>query len=626
MMNASAIANRFLSNKYIAYFFAFAGALWYFVQSVTFAHHLPTIVDEGNYLVKGLLFVSGRYTPFQANGPWTNQMPFSYLIPGFVETIFGAGLRTGRYFSIVLGLLMLLGLWILGRRLGNLWWAAGMVWIIAINPAYSRVYSLAVSQVLTACIFTWVLLLVLEFPNRPWRFILAGGLAGLLVVTRLNMTPVLPFLVLFIFWQFGWKSGLLSLASGFIVIMIGHAFFWPDILQTWANWIPEKISPFLDPWRLIDTGRPIWNPTISLGNRIDSLVDGIQANFIPMLGLFSLGVLVLQPSRWNNKFYYRSAVFLTSLTVFLVVLHGWASLVNNYCVYCFAGYLMFFSPIILLLLILITKSWQPGPSKGYTIFISIFALVLCTLIGFGAAREFGKDLARIPIPMIFTGSFRSGTIPLWGILENGLGVPEKTSRWLVLTFIGCLVGFLILFSIILITRKKTPRNISPLTYFGLAVPGVLLVLGFFLSPTRILMASDQAISCEKDVLQDVEAAGNSLTTIIHENSLVYWLGGESAVPLLYIPNSSIFPAQINDGYTYRKEGNPAALSKFGFWNKELSDEWRDQADFIIILEDNYDQGWKEYLETENFIEYPRSPSINPCLENQRLRIFQRSSE
>ena len=110
----------------------------YIVQAFIYAHTQFSVLDEGAYLVKGYLFATGQYTPFQDYGPWTNHMPLSFLIPGWVQAIFEPGLRTGRYFSIFLGIVLLLGLWWVTRRLGGRWWAAGAVWAIALNPALDK--------------------------------------------------------------------------------------------------------------------------------------------------------------------------------------------------------------------------------------------------------------------------------------------------------------------------------------------------------------------------------------------------------------------------------------------------------------------------------------------------------
>ncbi len=67
------------------------GILLFSIHLVINAHFQVPVLDEGLYLYKGLLFVSGRYQPFQDYGPLTNQMPFAFLIPG----VRAVSLRTG---------------------------------------------------------------------------------------------------------------------------------------------------------------------------------------------------------------------------------------------------------------------------------------------------------------------------------------------------------------------------------------------------------------------------------------------------------------------------------------------------------------------------------------------------
>ena len=51
------------------------------------------VLDEGLYFEKGYLFAQGKYEPFEDYGPLTNHMPLSFMIPGWAQNIFGAGLR-----------------------------------------------------------------------------------------------------------------------------------------------------------------------------------------------------------------------------------------------------------------------------------------------------------------------------------------------------------------------------------------------------------------------------------------------------------------------------------------------------------------------------------------------------
>jgi hypothetical protein len=264
----ASLIKRIASIPWIAELIALLGGLVYLIQAIKFAAMQVSILDEGAYLYKGYLFATGQYTPFQDYGPWGNHMPFSFLIPGYVQTVFGPGLRTGRYFSIALALLMLLGLWILSRRLGDRWWAACAIWAVALNPMFSRIYSSAYSQVLIACLLIWVMVLVLNERMILWQICLGTTLAGISILTRLNTVVVLPLLIGYIFWQHGKRTGFLAAATGIFTIIIGHALFWPGILRLWASWLPSSLTPFLDAWRRIETGNAFWEPEPSFDQRI----------------------------------------------------------------------------------------------------------------------------------------------------------------------------------------------------------------------------------------------------------------------------------------------------------------------------------------------------------------------
>ena len=85
-----------------------------------------------------------------------------------------------------------------------------------------------------------------------------------------------------------------------------------------------------------------------------------------------------------------------------------------------------------------------------------------------------------------------------------------------------------------------------------------------------------------------------LRGIIPQGSVVYWDGGLSAAPLLYLPGVKIFPAQINSAYSFLSNGDTAELFRFGFWNEEMAAEWKATANFFIIEDKRYDS-WKEYF-------------------------------
>ncbi len=289
---------------------------------------------------------------------------------------------------------------------------------------------------------------------------------------------------------------------------------------------------------------------------------------------------------------------------------------------------MFFSPLIVLLLVLVSVGWEPGNSRpwkfqAFAAYTGFLVIVLSTLAGLGASQEIGADLADIHIPLVLTGTFRSGTIPIWGILENGLGIAITTTRWILPTLLGFIAGLSIVLVGALIIRFDRKKSLDFRYHFSPIVLGTLIILGVLFSPSRMLSALDQGERCDQDVLASIEDSGNHLDQLLPANSLIYWNGGPSAVPLLYILDTHFFPAQLNDVYTFRQGGDPDILEKYGLWNAALSERWVDEADSVIFRENTFSPKWKLWLDENGFTEMPRSPSTNPCAPNHRLRIFMR---
>ncbi|MGE5251689.1 MAG: glycosyltransferase family 39 protein, partial [Bacteroidota bacterium] len=264
---------------------ALLGLCVYAAQAVWFAHTSISSLDEGAYLYKGYLFASGEYHPFEPYGPQTNKAPLAFLIPGLVERLFGAGLRTGRYLAVLFGILSLAAAWIAARRLGGMWLAAAAVWAFAFNPAMIKIYSEGVTQSEILFVLALILVLVLGEDRPPWQLVLAGLLAGALIMIRQNMVIVLPILALYIWWQHGGKAALYAAAAGAAVLLLFHALYWPYILQLWTPWMPERVQALFARYGLLLSGTPVWDPSIDLSGRLLSFFQGVRFNFIAMAGL-----------------------------------------------------------------------------------------------------------------------------------------------------------------------------------------------------------------------------------------------------------------------------------------------------------------------------------------------------
>ena len=623
------------------------GGLIFLAQSFAAAHTQSSVLDEGLYLVKGLLFANGTYTPFQDFGPWTNHMPLSFLIPGWVQVLLGPGLRTGRYFAVFLSILTLIGLWTLVRRVSrptgtggarqqgdpSTWWGALAVWAVALNPALIKIYSVQASQGLIACLLIWSLVLVIG-PGRPrWQLVCGAALAGAIPLTRINMLPVLPFILGYVFWEHGKRRGSESLAAGLGVFLLLHALYWPGILRMWAPWLPAEFTPFLDSFRRAPGISPSWSPSVSPLSRLMSALQGFRFHFIALTGVF--GTLIFWPkqSGWRNQPKWRSVASLTGLFLVLLLAHAWAALGQNYCVFCFPVYLSFFSLIGLIIVAASVPYW--GSEKFSNRWVLISLVLMAAAVGFGSFDTLGAALIQQPavLKLLRIGVPRttgSGTIPLWGLIENTTGldyvaIVRETQYWGrigISTLIGSLAGIGLVWG-----AYRLPGDPKLL---GARAVIVFLAAGLILSPSAALGGAYRTYDCSGDVITAYETAGADLKTKIKPEDQVYWSTGKSPAILLYLPGIGIYPSQLNGVYSFKIGGEPEALERFGHWNQALAERWALEADVILIDgegEKNNSLDWlMSIINSSDFRNQGKTNPVHPCNRDSQITVFVRESD
>jgi hypothetical protein len=565
----------------IAVTLAVAGMMVYLAFSIQFAKTQRSTIDEGLFLYKGYLFANGTYRPFQDYGVRTQYGPLSYLVPGAIQMWFGPGLRTGRIFAIITGFLALVGLWAAANRLAGSWWALAVAWAAALNTAVIRFYSFGLSQGLVACLLMWMLFFVLGRNRSTWQTCLSAIIAGLILLTRQNMAPVLPILLVFIFWQYGRKQGFISLLGGAITVIMGHVVFWPGILSMWTPWLPASLTPFLNAWRLPAGVSPALNFQPNWSARLYSMVEGLRFHFVSLAGPL-LG-LVLWPGRkaWKSEQLFRSGVFLATLFYTLFVLHTWAGLGfsqgNNSNAFTFNPYLAFFSYLGLLLTIAIFSNIQRHYSAVRQVIVCVLILIFSTGIGYQA------DLYIPRVKSFFTtGKILPGYVPLWEFFSDKFGIPPELSRWLIPLLTGFLGGLLVLLIGYGLWSFLKRRMAIPLHSLGTISAAVFILTGIVLSPSTVLGGGFNQWACSENVIETYEQAGRYLAEQIPAGSTVYWRGGNAVAVLLYTPGIIIHPAQLDWEWNHWIGGNPDILARLGYWNDEMASQWLINSDFVLI--------------------------------------------
>ncbi len=615
----------------IAFALALMGAAITLTASINFARTQRATIDEGLYLYKGYLFAKDVYHPYQDFGPRTEYSPLSYLIPGYIQLWFGPGLRTGRIFAIMLGMGALIGLWATARELAGAWWAAVAVWAVTLNPAIIQFYSFGISQGLVTCLLMWMLFFAMGKNGSTWQAPLSAVLAALILLSRQNMAPVLPILLVYIFWQFGRKTGLFSVLASLAVVLAGQVGFWPGILVVWAPWLPASLTPFLNAWRLPEGITPVLDFQPGWVTRLYSVLEGLRYHFIAVAG--SIISLVLWPARkdWKNEKLFRFSVFLGVLFFILLGLHVWAGLglngINFGNAYTVNPYLAFFSYLGLILTVAVFSNFQSHLSAARQAILSVLVLVISGSVGYGSFLSTSDFLIHLRIPRISsfirTGKILPG-VPIWDYLATQRGIPYNTSRWLIPLASGLLCGMLILLIGWMLRAFLKRKRVLRSTSFGAIVAVVFMLAGLLLSPSAALGGGFTQWECSMNVIQTYEQTGQYLANTLSPGERVYWDGGNAVAILLYIPDISIFPQQLDDQWNYFQGGDNESLARLGLWNEALARQWRDEANVFMIQQADF-PSWQTYLDGPGFTELPAPKAALNCEPDTYLRVFIRQT-
>jgi len=610
-------------NPYLYLFLLVLVAATYLTLAFTYAHRLPSRVDEGSFLIKGYYFISGRYQPFEAYGPWTNNMPLAYLIPGIPQVLLGPGLRTGRYFAIFLSILTLAGLWLIIHRMRGKWWALAGVFALAINPSLIQTSVQGLSQGIVACLLTWMLVCLLEEQPKQWQIALGSLLSAATVLTRQNMVFLLPFIWLFALWLHGKKAALLTLVCTLIPLVLVHAFYFPEIMTLWFSWMPSWVKHLFDMGLVAGGGVQTWKPDVDFLMRITSFFTAMRYHFLMLAGVWLCMMLLPKKNAWQSQFERKSALTLILVFLILFLMHAWASLAKNYCVYCFPTYITFFYPIGMILAILGISNFFESKQKIPVLLTILFTMIVIPGLFFGSIENIGASLLSLPVPRFKEGSIQPGTAELWVPFSNYFNIPYGDLLFIIPPVIGGLISvglIIVVWLILLFSQKRQKQDFNRLVF------GFILVMGMVLTPSGLLGQTPSENTCGGDVIAAYEKVGSELQDLIPSGESLYWAAGSVVTPLLYIPDAGIHPPQLNGIYSYRRGGNRDLLERAGYFNEESVLDWRSTDSFIINSNRNMVAVWQEILNPEEFDEYHHTSPLDPCEPASYLRIFKRKND
>jgi hypothetical protein len=598
-----------------------AALIVFFVQAFYTAHFFDVTMDEGTYPLKGLLFLRGDYQPFQDYGLWTNKMPLSFVIPGIAQYLFEPGLRTGRYFSIFLSGLLLLGFWMVINRNLDKNWAAVALGLMALNSGFVFFYMQAISQVVTALLCIWSLYFLLGEGRRYWEILIGTVLAVMVVFTRQNMLPVLPLTVLFIFWQHGKKAGFFALGISSMLFIGLHLYFWPNIMIVWLGWIPGSIKKLFNLTQFFsDAGRSYPKAEFSFFSRFFVFWQGYRVFFALQAGSILAVLFWPRKSDWQKAAHFKAAIFCGINSLILYMAHLWASLIHADCLYCFPGYIAFFSPYSIAFVVLVLAS-ATKENSNFLKWLGVCIMVVSSAgLGFSAYRELNW-VTNIPVSRIRNLQILPGTIEIWRLLSNKYGWSYAFLERLLpaLFSLAAVICLILVYWVISRWIEKRRGAFPAYWYAGL----FLLVAGNILLSMPYPGGAKKELKCSKDVIASHEAVGDFIQSVIPTGSLIYWESDITPIPLLSIPEVRVFPGQLNHSYSKVIGGDPDRVAKLGYWNDELAYQWAQEANYLLIADSLVGELTQKGIISPGHKEIGVSPIVSSCRDRSQIHIYQK---
>jgi hypothetical protein len=424
-------------------------------------------------------------------------------------------------------------------------------------------------------------------------------------MTRINTLPILVLMVVYTFWQHGWRKGLSTAFGGLLVGTVILALFWPGVLKFISTWIPEGwlafVDPFRSPWSqqhvppefsyfpLLDW---LGNPDATQWYGVKAFAGAINYNLIPFMVVAA--TLFFWPRRQSWVSYQHRRLSVTLLITWLVMagMHIWVALSGRSChFFCLAGYFTFFNFIALLLLPASYSSWRRYPN-GWRNILAIgvlFGFVYQTLLtaGYRQTWLFSKwyKFMHTEIPR-----FSDGKI-LWeergillSLIEHITKLDYKFLVEVLPQYLYWILLIILVFGIVpLIHRSKWRHVRGPVSAAWLTYV-VFLGAAILLGPTPIFTPETNVVSCEDSVIESHEEVGAQLAELIEPGSLVYQ-DLTSNMLFLYLPEIEIFPPQLNIGFNYVPDSTPSEsdeIYRFSYWDYYLKQDWLDQANILLI--------------------------------------------
>ncbi len=595
----------------------------YVYLSFYYAHHLDITMDEGTYLLKGRLFLEGKYKPFEIDGLLTNKPPFSFWLVGLSQIIL-VGLRSGRYFSILLSSGIFIGLWLTSNKYLNIRVALFNSILLTINQAIIIYYSRAMTEVVTAFLIIWAIYFILGSGHGKFELCIGLILSSITALTRQNLLPFFIISIFYVLWENGIKKSALPILLCLLLFIGINVFYWPSIyVYIWRPFIPQNIKMLIDNLYNIDfdsdMGIAFLNRQYGIIQELQVLFQTLRYYLIPIFTSVLLILLVDWKKLLGGKECKR-IIFLLANFLLLVIIHVIAPIVNNVYLYSMPAYPTFFLPMGYLILPLCYKYLRE--KNNNLILIILIFLIIIVFSGYGLSlyRTISEPLMKINFPRIKGLTFQGGNIELWKLLSNKFNLDYFQLEYIITAGGGFFFGVTFIIITLVVWRLFLIKRVHATNALFLQ----LILFYLIFSPTKYIAGNSSINLCSNgDVIKNHEIVAKELQDVIPNDSLVYFETNESSIPLIYLTNIKFYPNLLNQKFYFRIGGDDDYLEKYGYWNENLAIKWISNADYIVLGEDeaNY---WEPKFNEEFIVKFDKlfiTDNLIPCRDRTYLHVY-----
>ena len=595
----------------------------YIYLSFYYAHHLDITMDEGLYLLKGRLFLEGKYKPFEANGLLTNKPPFSFWLLGLSQ-ILSVGLRSGRYFSILLSCGIFIGIWFTSYKYLNIKSALLNSILLTINQAIIAYYSRAMTEVVTAFLVIWSIYFILGAEHKKFELCIGLLLSAIVALTRQNLLPFFIFSIFYVLWENNFKKSILPILISILFFIGINIYYWPSIyIYIWMPLVPQNIQVVINDLFNIhisgDIGTAYLDREYGLIQELQVLFQTIRYYLIPIFTSFFVIFLI----DWENvkkSRDYKKILFLLIVFLFLVAIHIIAPMINNVYLYSMPAYPTFFLPMGFLILPFGYKYLKKKNECFVTILLVILIIIIFSGAGLSLYREISEPLMQIKVPRINGFAFQEGNIELWKLLSNKFNLDYFQLEYIITTGTGFIFGILF----IIISTFIWKVFLKDKMHFTNALIFQLILFYVIFSPTKFIAGNSSINLCKNgDVIKSHENVAMELQDVIPDDSMVYFETSDSSIPLLYLTKVNFYPNLLNQKFYYRIGGDEEYLETMGYWNESLAMNWISNADYVILGEEEANF-WEPKFETSFLVTFDKlliTDNLIPCRGRTYLHVY-----